>query len=45
MGVIPVFAMSAELEAVGFAFPSGLGFQVEAMLLEDHRLPMDTARQ
>jgi len=41
----PVCAISAELEAVGFAFSSKLGFQVEVTLLEDHRLPIGTARQ
>ena len=40
-----VFAISAGLEAVGFAFSSKLGFQVEVTLLEDHRLPIGTARQ
>ena len=41
----PDFAISAELEAVGFDFPSKLGFQVEVMVLEDQRLPIGTGRQ
>ena len=45
MAVITVFVISAELEAVGFAFPSKLGLQIEVTLLEDHRLPMGTSRQ